>query len=137
MGINENSYGTADHSYRAAGGLAGVAQLVDAFYHFMDKTPQAKKIRRLHSDDLSDSRKKLTYFLSGWLGGPRLYQEHFGSINIPSAHCHLDVKDAERDAWLLCMAKALDEQPYPETFKKYLLEQLFVPAERIRVACKK
>jgi len=47
-------------------------------------------------------------------------------------HQHLSVASAERDAWLLCMKKAADDQPYQLSFKKYLLEQLFVPAERVR-----
>lgn len=39
------------------------------------------------------------------------------------------------DAWMLCMQKAVAEQPYEESFKHYLLAQLAVPAERIRQAC--
>jgi hemoglobin len=33
------------------------------------------------------------------------------------------------------MQKAVDEQPYANTFKTYLIEQLRVPAERILTAC--
>lgn len=87
----------------------------------------------MHSKDLSQSRKKLAYFLSGWMGGPKLYAEHFGSINIPQAHKHLAVGVAESEAWLLCMQKAVDDQPYAESFKVYLMQQLRVPAERIRM----
>lgn len=36
------------------------------------------------------------------------------------------------DTWLLCMWKALEVQPYAQDFKRYLIEQLFVPAERSR-----
>ena len=36
---------------------------------------------------------------------------------------------------MLCMQKAVDEQPYEESFKVYLIEQLRVPAERILSAC--
>ena len=38
----------------------------------------------------------------------------------------------ESEAWLLCMQKAVDLQPYEADFKVYLMEQLRVPAERIR-----
>lgn len=128
-------YGTNDNSYHAAGQLAGITRLVDAFYEHMDRDPQAREIRTMHPQDLSESRRKLAYFLSGWLGGPRLYSEHYGSINIPAVHRHLKVATPERDAWLVCMQKAIDEQPYADDFKTYLLEQLKVPAERIRIAC--
>jgi hemoglobin len=86
----------------------------------------------MHQDDLSLSSKKLAYFLSGWLGGPKLYAEHFGSINIPLSHKHLSVGLDETEAWLLCMQKAVDNQNYESQFKLYLMEQLRVPAERIR-----
>jgi hemoglobin len=101
----------------------------------METLPEAKVIRSMHREDLTLSRKKLAYFLSGWLGGPKLYPENFGSISIPSAHKHLPIGAEESDAWMLCMQKAVEKQPYEEPFKLYLIEQLRIPAERIRVAC--
>jgi hemoglobin len=129
------AYGTEDASYQAAGQLAGITQLVSAFYNYMDTLPEAKVIREMHPDDLTISKDKLTCFLSGWLGGPRLFSEKYRPISIPQVHRHLAVASKERDAWLLCMHRAANDQPYAETFKKYLLEQLFVPAERIRQVC--
>lgn len=128
-------YGIGDGSYIAAGALQGLTKLVDSFYDYMETLPEAKVIRSMHKNDLANSRKKLTYFLSGWLGGPKLYSEHFGSIIIPSAHKHLPIGYEERDAWIFCMQKAVAQQPYEESFKVYLIEQLKIPAERIRVAC--
>jgi len=133
MNDKNHQYGIDDNSYIAAGKLVGITQLVKEFYKNMDELSQAKKIRDMHSKDLSDSSTKLAYFLSGWLGGPKLYAEHFGSINIPMAHKHLTVGIEEREAWLLCMQKAVDNQPYEKTFKRYLMDQLRIPAERIRV----
>ena len=128
-------YGVDDNSYKAAGELAGLTRLVNDFYDIMDDIPESKRIRDMHPDDLSESRKKLIYFLSGWLGGPRLYRETFGPISIPASHSHLDISHSESDAWILCMQKAVELQPYDEAFKEYLITQLKVPAERIRMAC--
>ncbi|BFM18046.1 group II truncated hemoglobin [Maricurvus nonylphenolicus] len=125
-------YGTDDASFQAAGGVEGIRKLVDAFYDAMEVLPEAKTIREMHPDDLTESRDKLARFLCGWLGGPKLYREKYGSIAIPRAHNHLDIGVDERDAWLLCMEKALEDQPFADDFKTYLLEQLFVPAERSR-----
>ena len=72
--------------YQAAGGLEGLTKLVDEFYVIMDTLPEARTIRNMHPQDLAESRKKLTYFLSGWLGGPMLFQQHYGPISIPGAH---------------------------------------------------
>ncbi len=69
------------------------------------------------------------------MGGPPLYQEKYGSISIPSAHRHLAIGSEQRDAWLLCMERAISEQPYSADFSEYLLQQLRIPAERIREVC--
>lgn len=126
------AYGTGDASFQAAGGIEGVRQLVEDFYYFMETLPEAKTIREMHDENLEDSKEKLGRFLCGWLGGPKLYQRKFGSISIPGAHRHLGIGVRERDAWLLCMQKALERQPYKDDFKEYIIRQLFVPAERSR-----
>lgn len=125
-------YGHQDTSYKAAGEFEGIKQLVDHFYDAMETLPEAKTIREMHPEDLTESRDKLTRFLCGWLGGPKLFSEKYGSIRIPVAHRHLEIGPAERDAWLLCMKVAADKQHYAEDFKDYLLKQLYVPAERSR-----
>ncbi|KZY33217.1 MULTISPECIES: group II truncated hemoglobin [unclassified Oleiphilus] len=131
MNISDKQYGQGDSTFVAAGGEPGLTRLVDTFYLMMDTLPEAQVIRKMHPEDLTLSRQKLTYFLAGWMGGPRLYMQHFGSISIPKVHSHLTIDSEERDAWMLCMEKALDTLEYPESFKSYLLEQLFRPAEMI------
>lgn len=126
------TYGQQDHSFKTAGGYEGIKQLVDDFYTAMDTLPQAKHIRDMHSSNLDESRDKLTRFLTGWLGGPKLFSEKYGPIRIPVAHRHLSIGPAERDAWLACMQIAVDKQDYPQDFRDYLMAQLYVPAERSR-----
>jgi len=130
------NYGFQDCSYQAAGGFEGIQRLVKAFYEIMDQLPEAKTIRAMHAQDLSKIDDKLSHFLCYWLGGPRSFMEKHGPVSIPQAHVHMPIGSAERDAWLLCMEKAVALQPYRDSFKKYLLEQLTIPAERIRLSCK-
>jgi hemoglobin len=125
-------YGTDDNSYQTAGGFDGIKALVDGFYDAMQQLPEAKTILEMHDDDLTVSRDKLTRFLCGWLGGPKMFSLKYGPIRIPVAHQHLAIGRAERDAWLACMQTALDQQDYPDAFKEYLMEQLYIPAERSR-----
>jgi len=129
------AYGTGDASFVAAGGYEGIRRLVDAFYEVMDRAPAARRIRDMHPDELEETRDKLTRFLCGWLGGPKLFREKYGSISIPGVHGHLAVGEAERDAWIECMERALEDQPFTDDFKAYLIEQLAIPAERVRVRC--
>ena len=125
-------YGKGDSSFLAAGGYEGIRKLVVGFYEYMANLPEAETIYKMHPQNIEKSIDKLTRFLCGWLGGPKLYQEKFGPIRIPMAHIHLPIGVAERDAWLLCMQKAVDDQPYDQRFREYLMRQLYVPAERIR-----
>ncbi|MDG6778720.1 group II truncated hemoglobin [Thiomicrorhabdus sp. zzn3] len=126
------SYGIGDATYQAVGGYDGLVRLVDAFYEAMSMLPQAKRIREMHPADLTRSKDKLVHFLSGWMNGPTIYAEKYGSINIPMAHAHLEIDEAERDAWLLCMEFALRQLNYPQALQNYLLHQLSRPAEWIR-----
>jgi hemoglobin len=128
----EPAFGVGDASFQAAGGEQGLERLVNDFYYFMGILPEARAIRSMHPHDLTMAKDKLARFLSGWLGGPRRYAEKYGAIHIPKAHAHLPIGPAERDEWLLCMRHALEQQPYSDEFKKYLLEQLAIPAERCR-----
>lgn len=130
-------YGFSDTSFKAAGEEAGIRKLVDDFYRFMEELPEAKIIREMHKPDLTSSRDKLTLFLCGWMGGPKFYHDKYGSINIPRDHSHLPIGEAERDAWLLCMERAIALQPYSPEFGQYLLTQLRIPAERIFAVAKK
>jgi len=126
------AYGDGDATFQACGGEAGLRKLVEDFYAAMDTLPIAARIRALHPPDLDVSIDKLARFLCGWTGGPKRYSEKYGPIQIPVAHAHLPVGAAERDAWLACMQHALARQPYPQDLTEYLMEQLFVPADRIR-----
>lgn len=128
----KQAYGIKDASYIEAGKEPGLRKLVDFFYAAMEKLPEAKKIRAMHEGDLTEIKNKLTLFLCGWLGGPKLFQEKYGPIRIPLAHRGFPIGAAERDAWLLCMQNALDKMPYPDEFKSYLMKQFAVPAERVR-----
>jgi hemoglobin len=130
-------FGFQDTSFQAAGGVDGIVKLVNAFYDNVNELPQAKVIRSMHADDLAVTRDKLARFLSGWLGGPRLFREKYGTISLTGVHSHLAIGEKERDAWLECMRLAIAEQDYSPDFSRYLLEQLAVPAERVRVICER
>ena len=128
------AYGQGDATFRAVGGEAGVNQLVDSFYDIMGSDSRYKLIWSWHPNK-EVSRDKLARFLCGWMGGPRRYQERYGSISIPDVHKHLPIDHSAKDLWLSCMQDALVAQEFPETLVTYLLEQLAIPAEMIRRRC--
>ncbi|WP_417662384.1 group II truncated hemoglobin [Pseudomonas sp.] len=126
-----NEYGNADASYQAAGGIDGIRKLVDDFYLLLDSEPLARDVRAMHSASLDMARDKLACFLSGWLGGPRLFSEKYGSISIPAFHAKWPIDQAHSEAWLHCMKLAIERQDYSADFAQYLLRQLRIPAERV------
>jgi len=138
-------YGTSDATFKAAGGEAGIRSLVDAFYRIMGDEPAFRPIYDMHGlasagTELARTeliRDKLARFLCGWMGGENLYNERYGAISIPGVHAHLKVTEIERDLWLACMTRALDEQPYSPELKSYLIRQLSFPAERVRQVSEK
>ena len=128
-------YGTADASFQAAGGETGIHTLVNLFFDRMGTDQRFATIYAMHPAEKEVSRDKLFRFLCGWLGGPKLYNEKYGAIGIPRVHAHLKIGTAERDQWLTCMTETVAEQPFAPAFKKYLMEQLYVPAEAVRRRC--
>lgn len=97
--------------YDFIGGESAIRSLVDRFYFYMDILPEAQGIRAMHQADLATAKDKLFKFFSGWLGGPNLYIEEFGHPMLRMRHFPFKIGESERDQWMLCMNKALDEIP--------------------------
>jgi hemoglobin len=89
-------------------GEEGIRQLVNAFYDIMDCLPEAASIRAMHAEDLSPMKEKLGDYLVGWMGGPPLYADKYGSVCMTTPHEPYHIGPAERDQWLLCMDRALE-----------------------------
>ncbi len=95
--------------YELLGGEKGLRSLVDRFYDIMDSSPEAARIRAFHAKSLKRSREKLFMFLSGWSGGPQLYVQKYGHPRLRMRHMPFAIGSVERDQWLWCMNRALDE----------------------------
>ena len=121
----------SEDAFEMLGGVEGVRALANCFYDIMSSTPEARRIRDMHPQNLGPTCEKLTLFLCGWLGGPALYKEKYGAIDLTGLHALLQINEADRDMWLSCMKQALEEQPIDDDFKKYLLQRFQVPAEKI------
>ncbi len=105
--------------YEALGGEAAVARLVERFYHHMATLPDARGALALH-DDLDRARERLQLFLTGWLGGPPVYVERFGHPRLRARHLPFAIGPRERDEWLLCMDRALEEVVEDEALRAAL-----------------
>ncbi len=118
--------------YQRLGGAEVLRALVDRFYDLMDELPEAYAVRRLHPPELAQSREKLFMFLSGWLGGPPLYVEHYGHPLLRARHLPFAIGDAERDQWLECMYQAMADVGIVEPLRSELAGAFFRIADHMR-----
>ena len=113
-------------------GEEGIRELTSTFYDVMDTLPAAKSLRAMHAKDLSPMKEKLAEYLTGWMGGPPLYADKYGTVCMTSPHEHYHIGPEERDQWLLCMDKALEQTGASEELSQMLKEPMFRIADAIR-----
>lgn len=118
--------------YELLGGEAVLRRLVRRFYEIMDSEASTQSIRQMHPKDLAISEEKLFLFLSGWLGGPSLYVEKYGHPRLRMRHMPFKIGISERDQWLFCMQKAMDEIPMEPELRAKLDEAFFNTANFMR-----
>jgi hemoglobin len=121
----------AQTAYDLIGGEAGVHRLVDRFYQLMDELPEAFAVRKIHPESLEGSNALLFEFLSGWLGGPPLYEQKKGHPMLRRRHLPYVIGPVERDQWMLCMRQALEEQGLESGCKARLTQAFSEMAERM------
>jgi len=121
-----------DSLYKLIGGEAGLRSLVDRFYDLLDTSPEAATIRALHPKSLKGSREKFFMFLSGWTGGPPLYIEKHGHPRLRMRHAPFSIGEVERDEWIWCMNKALDESGFDPQVIGHLRARLGEAADFLR-----
>ncbi len=95
--------------YEAIGGIDKVDELVDRFYDLMALESGLVELRAMHPPDLSDSREKLKFFLTGWMGGPDVYSPKYGHPMLRARHLPFKIGIKERNQWLACMYKAMED----------------------------
>lgn len=134
MDIQPAAPASANPHYQKIGGEDAIRRLVERFYALMDALPEAHTIRAMHRPDLSQAKERLFMFLSGWLGGPPLYTERFGHPRLRQKHLPFPIGTAERDAWILCMTRALDEVVPDAALRAQLTQSFFKTADFLRNA---
>ncbi len=113
-------------------GEDGIAQLANTFYDIMDTLPEAAGLRAMHAKDLSVMKEKLAQYLTGWMGGPPLYADKYGTVCMTTPHEPYHIGPEERDQWLLCMDKALLQTQASEELVEMLRVPMFRIADAIR-----
>lgn len=113
-------------------GEQGIRDLVCAFYDIMDTLPEAAGVRAMHAQDLGPMKEKLAEYLIGWMGGPPLYADKYGTVCMTEPHEHYHIGPAERDQWLMCMDRALEQTGASDEVVEMLKIPMFRIADTVR-----
>ncbi len=113
------------------GGEEKIQILVDRFYDLMDLEPAYARLRSLHKPDLQHSRDTLFWFLCGWTGGPRYYEERYGHPRLRMRHLHVPITPVESGQWMACMRQAMRECELEPDLQQVLDDNLSPLAEHM------
>lgn len=119
--------------YEAIGGESAIKQLVQVFYDLVETDPEAHLLHLLHlrGNGIAHSRLEQFNFLSGFLGGPKLYVEKHGHSNVRKMHEHLEITLAGKDIWLKCMEMAIDQIGVDAGIKHKLMKNFITVANQL------
>ena len=116
--------------FEAVGGESFFSDVVERFYASVAMDPL---LRPLYPDDLTGSIRHLQLFLQQYWGGPGTYSEERGHPRLRGRHMPFVIGEAERDAWLRHMTKALDsvvtERGTPAEIEAQMLDHFLQTAD--------
>jgi hemoglobin len=115
-------WGDAATPYEEIGGGHAVDALSEAFYDVIEE--ESPTLRAMLPASTRNTRKKFAMYLSGWLGGPPLYEEKWGHPRLRIRHMPFPIGSAEADEWMRCMRMALDRAVVAQPLRSFL-EQRF------------
>jgi len=118
--------------YESIGGVDKIDELVDRFYDLMTLEETLSELRAIHPEDLSNSRERLKFFLTGWIGGPDIYSPRFGHPMLRARHLPFKIGIKERNQWLACMYQALADCGIDGNIADQLHESFFNTADWMR-----
>lgn len=93
--------------YDRIGGLDVMRKITERFYDLMEQDPAYLELREMHSPDLSEMRRALPLFLTGWAGGPRIWWEENPGKCMMSAHGGFRINGQAGAQWAEAMRRAI------------------------------
>jgi hemoglobin len=113
-------------------GKDGIKELAHVFYEVTEEMTEAADIRAMHAENLDPIKRMLNAYLTGWMGGPPVYQALKGTVCLTDPHEPFRIGPKERDQWLMCMDEALKRINATDELKEMLKNPMFQVAEAVR-----
>ena len=115
--------------YEKIGGEAFFADLVSQFYARVATNPI---LRPMYPDeDMKGAAQRLQWFLEQYWGGPTTYGDNRGHPRLRMRHAQFAIDTKARDAWLSCMAAAVDGVEMDPVMREELWSYLEMAANSI------
>ena len=111
--------------YVLIGGEQGVRKLTNRFYDIMQNDDKAKELLTIHPQPMLAIRQKFFEYLSGWMGGPALYETKYGHPRLRARHLPFTINKQMRDQWMYCMDLAMDDVIDHPELKKSLHDAFY------------
>lgn len=118
--------------FETLGGEPAIRSLVDRFYDLMEMEADFVVLRGVHGPSLDSARDKLFLFLCGYFGGPNYYIERYGHPRLRARHLPFSIGRVERDQWLACMGRAMQDEGMSPELVDRLLEAFYGVADWMR-----
>ncbi|UJF22226.1 group II truncated hemoglobin [Shewanella sp. OMA3-2] len=120
------------NAYDLIGGDKVIQAIAHEFYQQMQQRPETKTLLALHRAPIAESEAKLYEFLSGWLGGPPLYQQKHGHPALRARHMSFSIDESMRDQWLICMRAAIDKCMKKPAHRQAIIQAISTLADHMR-----
>lgn len=114
-------WGGAATPYDEIGGADAVGRLAEAFYDVIEE--ESPGLRAMLPISTENTRRRFAMYLSGWLGGPPLYEEKWGHPRLRMRHIPFAIGTTQADEWMRCMRRAMDRVDVGEPLRRFLDER--------------
>ena len=123
-------WGESATPYEEIGGQPGVRSLAETFYDVIEE--DSPLLREMLPANTRNTRQKFFMYLSGWLGGPSLYEERYGHPRLRMRHLPFPIDEAAAGEWMRCMRLALDRVGIEGALREFLETRLAPLADHMK-----
>jgi hemoglobin len=127
---HKHPWGDAETPYVEIGGENAVRSLAEAFYDVIEE--ESPTLLALLPANTANTRKKFFRYLTGWLGGPPLYEEKYGHPRLRMRHMPFPIGADEAEEWMRCMRNAMSRAGLDDPIRSFLEERFEPLAQHMR-----
>jgi hemoglobin len=120
------------NAYDLIGGDKVIKAIAHEFYQQMQTRGDTQALLAIHRAPIAESEQKLYAFLSGWLGGPQLYQQKHGNPALRARHMPFAIDESMRDQWLTCMQVAIETHIKKPEHRQAIIQAISTLADHMR-----